>query len=48
MARRESELSKPGAIERDRQKHNDPRLAEVIDRYIAVSTREIGRTKARS
>jgi integrase len=46
MARREEELSKPGAIERAKQAENDPRLAEVIDRYIAESERAIGRTKA--
>src|SRR5215470_2952398 len=45
MVRREGELSKPGAIERERQRDNDPRLGDVIDRYIAESSREIGRTK---
>ena len=44
--RREDELSKPGAIERQRQAGNDPKLGDVIDRYIAESEREIGRTKA--
>jgi integrase len=46
MVRREQELSKPGAIERARQAGNDPKLRDVIDRYIAESEREIGRTKA--
>ncbi len=46
MVRREAELSKPGAIERAKQAENDPRLADVIDRYIAESERAIGRTKA--
>jgi integrase len=46
MARREDELSKPGALERERQKENDPKLRDVIDKYIAESEREIGRTKA--
>jgi integrase len=46
MVRRESELSKPGAIERARQADNDPRLGDVIDKYIAESERTIGRTKA--
>jgi integrase len=46
MARRESELEKPGAIERARQEDNDPRLSDVIDRYISESERAIGRTKA--
>jgi hypothetical protein len=46
MVRRESELSKPGAIERERQKDNDPQLGDVIDRYVNESKREIRRTKA--
>jgi integrase len=46
MVRRENELSKPGAIERQRQADNDPRLGDVIDRYIAESERQVGRTKA--
>jgi len=46
MVRREDELSKPGAIERERQRDNDPRLGDVIDRSIAESQRVIGRTKA--
>jgi integrase len=44
MARREEELAKPGAIERERQ--NDPPLCDVIDRYVAESQRAMGRTKA--
>jgi integrase len=46
MVRREQELSKPGAIDRAHQAGNDPKLRDVIDRYIAESEREIGRTKA--
>jgi integrase len=46
MARREDELAKPGAIERERQRDNDPKLSDVIDRYVAESKREIGKTKA--
>jgi integrase len=42
LARRETELSEPGAF--DRQK--DVRLSAVIDQYIQESEREIGRTKA--
>jgi integrase len=45
MARREDELAKPGAIERERQRDNDPKLSDVIDRFIAESKRPIGRTK---
>jgi hypothetical protein len=48
MVRRESELSKPGAIERERQKDNDPQLGDVIDRYVNESKREIRRTKGAS
>ena len=46
MVRREQELSKPGAIDRAHQAGNDPKLRDVIDRYIAESEKEIGRTKA--
>ena len=46
MVRREGELSKPGAIDRERLKDSDPRLGDVIDKYIAKSQRQIGRTKA--
>jgi hypothetical protein len=46
MARREDELTKPGAIDRARQSTNDPKLRDVIDRYIAESKKEIGKTKA--
>ena len=41
LARRETELSEPGAMER----RPDPTLAVVIDRYIAESKRALGRTK---
>ncbi len=42
LARRETELSEPGAMERK----EDPPLRDVIDRYINESERLIGRTKA--
>lgn len=42
-ARREDELRKPGALGR---KSDDPKLAEVIDRFVAESEKQIGRTKA--
>jgi hypothetical protein len=44
LEKRESELAKPGAVER--QAAPDPKLAAVIDRYIQESIKEIGRTKA--
>jgi len=46
IARREDELSKPGAIERAKLATNDPPLSVVIDRYIDESEKELGRTKA--
>jgi integrase len=42
LARRETELAEPRALERP----EDPTLAAVIDRYIEESKRKIGRTKA--
>jgi len=42
MARRETELALPGGM----GKTPDPKLSEVIDRYIKESEHEIGRTKA--
>ena len=42
LARRETELREPGALE----KPKDPLLSEVIDQYVATSRRAIGRTKA--
>ena len=42
LARRETELSQPGAF--DRQK--DIRLNAVIDQYVREAERDIGRTKA--
>lgn len=42
LARRETELAQPGALERG----PDPKLHEAIDRYIAETEREIGHTKA--
>jgi hypothetical protein len=44
LEKRETELAKPGAVER--QNTPDPKLAVVIDRYIEESIKEIGRTKA--
>lgn len=41
LARRETELAQPGALERG----PDPRLHEAIDRYRAESEKEIGDTK---
>lgn len=41
MARREVELSEPGALART----EDPKLSIVIERYIAESKKKIGRTK---
>jgi integrase len=42
-ARRENELRKPGELGR---RVDDPKLADVIDKYVAQSEKEIGRTKA--
>jgi integrase len=42
LARREAELESPGAMDR----RDDPKLGEIIDRYIAESKKQIGRTKA--
>lgn len=41
LARRETELREPGAMDRK----DDPKLAAVIDRYIKESRKTIGRTK---
>jgi len=41
--RREAELRKPGALGR---KTHDPKLTDVIDRYVAESEKQVGRTKA--
>ena len=43
LERRETELAKPGALERE--KAPDPALASVIDRYTEESVKDIGRTK---
>jgi integrase len=43
LERRETELAKPGALERE--KIPDPTLASVIDRYTEESVKDIGRTK---
>jgi integrase len=42
LARRETELSEPGAFD---PKH-DVKLSEIIDRYVRDSERELGKTKA--
>lgn len=42
LIRREAELSEPGAMDR----RDDPKLGEIIDRYITESKKAIGRTKA--
>jgi integrase len=44
LEKRETELAKPGAVER--QSTPDPKLAAVIDRYIEESVKKVGRTKA--
>ena len=44
MKRRETELARPGALEALKQ--DDPLFADVIDRYLADTKREPGRTKA--
>ena len=44
LERRESELAKPGGLERI--KVEDPTLAAVIDQYVDESLKAIGRTKA--
>jgi integrase len=46
MARRETELREPGALERVYSADNDPPLRNVIDLYIRENERAIGRTKA--
>src|SRR4029077_9702240 len=46
MARRETELREPGALERIRNADNDPPLRQAIDVYVAENERTIGRTKA--
>jgi hypothetical protein len=43
LEKRETELVKPGAIERE--KTPDPTLGSVIDRYTEESIKDIGRTK---
>lgn len=42
LARRETELSEPGVFD----PKNDVKLSEVIDRYVAETEYELGRTKA--
>lgn len=46
MARRETELREPGALERIQSADNDPPLRDAIDLYIKENERAIGRTKA--
>jgi integrase len=43
IVRREEELRKPGGLDRASK---DPKLADVIERYVTESQKEIGRTKA--
>lgn len=43
---REKELSVPGALDRAKANQNNPPLADVIDRYIDESEKELGKTKA--
>lgn len=42
IARRETELAAPNALDRP----NDPTLADVIDRYISETNKQIGKTKS--
>jgi hypothetical protein len=42
LVRREEELRKPGGLERA---GNDPKLGDVIDRYLGESEKKIGKTK---
>lgn len=44
MKRREVELAAPGAMKKAAS--GDPKLADVIDRYVETSLKKIGRTKA--
>jgi len=45
MARRETELREPGALERARGADTDPPLRQAIDLYVKENERTIGRTK---
>ena len=45
MARRETELREPGALERVRGAETDPPLRQAIDLYVEENGRTIGRTK---
>jgi len=45
MARRETELRQPGALQRIQNADNDPPLRQAIDRYEKENERAIGRTK---
>lgn len=45
IGRREKELAKPGALSQVKPDRRDPTLAHAIDRYIAESERDPGRTK---
>jgi integrase len=45
MARRETELREPGALERVRGADTDPPLRQAIDLYVEENERTIGRTK---
>jgi integrase len=45
IARRETELREPGALERIQSADSDPVLRQAIDLYVAENERAIGRTK---
>ena len=45
MARRETELREPGALERVRGAETDPPIRQAIDLYVEENERTIGRTK---
>jgi len=46
LEKREAELERPGAVEKAKLKSEGATLADAIDRYVATSRKEIGRTKA--
>jgi integrase len=46
IARRETELREPGALERIQNADSDPPLRQAIDLYVAENERAIGRTKS--
>jgi integrase len=46
IARRETELREPGALERIQSADNDPPLRQAIDVYVAENERTVGKTKS--